>query len=113
MAGEGDFAPLPGKEIARECGLPLDYLLKVLKQLVAAGLLLSFRGPSGGFKLAKKPDTVSLLEVIEAVEGPFEADDREMPEQFEGVAKRLMGYYQEATRQSREYLGGVMLRDLV
>ena len=53
--------------ISAEYDIPLEYLLKILQQLVRAGLLLSKRGPRGGFSLAKKK--ITILEVIEGIEG--------------------------------------------
>lgn len=66
-------ARAPGRvtalEIARELDVSLAHLLKVLRRLVKAGLLLSSPGPGGGFSLAKKRNTVTLRQVYEAVEG--------------------------------------------
>ncbi len=57
--------------IAKEYGIPLEYLLKILQQLVRAGVLQSKRGPRGGFTLAKPAEEISMLEVIESVDGPM------------------------------------------
>jgi len=51
-----------------------EYLSKTLKGLVRAGILLSSRGPTGGYRLARPPKRISLLEVVEAVDGPFRGD---------------------------------------
>src|SRR5205823_3745255 len=60
--------------VAREEGIPDRFLLKVLKPLVTARVLTSVRGPNGGYRLAKPPDKITLLEVVEAVEGPLRGD---------------------------------------
>jgi len=57
--------------ISKEYGIPLEYLLKILQQLVRANVLRSKRGPRGGFFLARPADSITLLEVIEAVDGPL------------------------------------------
>ena len=57
--------------ISKEYGIPLEYLLKILQQLVRANVLRSKRGPRGGFFLARAAETISLLEVVEAVDGPL------------------------------------------
>jgi Rrf2 family protein len=57
--------------ISKEYGIPLEYLLKILQQLVRANVLRSKRGPRGGFFLARPAETISLLEVVEAVDGPL------------------------------------------
>ncbi|MBN2591280.1 MAG: Rrf2 family transcriptional regulator [Sedimentisphaerales bacterium] len=59
------------QDIARKYDIPLEYLLKLLQQLVKANILHSKRGPHGGFSLAKSPQNVTILQIIEAIEGPF------------------------------------------
>jgi len=59
------------KKIAVEYGIGWEYLLKVLQQLVRANVLRSKRGPRGGFTLARPLSEISMLDVIEAVEGPM------------------------------------------
>jgi Rrf2 family protein len=56
--------------ISKQYGIPLEYLLKILQQLVRANVLRSKRGPRGGFFLARPAEGISLLEIIEAVDGP-------------------------------------------
>jgi Rrf2 family iron-sulfur cluster assembly transcriptional regulator len=55
-------------EIAEELGVPRNYLSKTLHQLARQGLLVSERGPNGGFRLAAAPATISLASVLEPVE---------------------------------------------
>jgi Rrf2 family protein len=61
---------VPFREIARQMDVPEDFLAKILKTLVDQGLVKSARGPHGGYSLGRKPEEISFLEVIEAVEGP-------------------------------------------
>jgi Rrf2 family protein len=56
-------------EIASERGIPKSFLAKILQRLVKAKIVRSFRGVRGGFRLARKPETISLLDVIRAIEG--------------------------------------------
>ena len=58
------------EEIAREMSLPQSFLAKILQKLTKAGILNSFRGAQGGFQLARTPGKISLLDVIEAIQGP-------------------------------------------
>lgn len=58
------------RHIAEEMGIPENYLPQVLAALVHAGLVDSETGPDGGYRLAIPPDRLTLLQVIEAVEGP-------------------------------------------
>ncbi|MFM9995652.1 MAG: RrF2 family transcriptional regulator [Phycisphaerales bacterium] len=56
------------ESIAQGTRVPKGYLSKVLRDLVVAELVLSQRGPNGGFSLARPPDRISMLEVVNAVD---------------------------------------------
>ena len=56
------------EEIARTTKVPQAYLSKVLQNLVAAGIVRSQRGIGGGISLSKKPDELTILEVVNAVD---------------------------------------------
>ena len=58
-------------KIAEEKDIPLSFLAKIIAQLSVAGLLQTMRGARGGVTLARSPKDVSLLEVIEAIDGPI------------------------------------------
>ncbi len=70
LASVASGAMVPFREIARQMVIPEDFLAKILKTLVDAGLVRSSRGPHGGYVLARAAAEVSFLDVIEAVEGP-------------------------------------------
>ena len=70
MASEPDRT-FSTSEIAVIHDMSEAHLSKVMQRLVHADIVTSTRGPGGGFRLAKKPDEISLLEVFEAVEGPL------------------------------------------
>ena len=53
--------------------LPAAYLNKQLQSLVHAGILASVSGPRGGFRLARRPDQISVLDVVLAIDGKDEA----------------------------------------
>ena len=57
--------------ISKEYKIPLEYLLKIMQQLVRANILRSKRGPRGGFTLARTTNKITLLDIIEAVDGPL------------------------------------------
>jgi len=67
---QGDAVVL-SEDIAKQYDIPLEYLLKILHQLVRVNVLRSKRGPQGGFWLAKPTNKITMLEVIEAVDGPL------------------------------------------
>lgn len=63
-------AALPGKVLAEYHGVSESYLLKNLKLLVAAGLLESIPGPKGGYRLGRPAGEITLLDLVNAIEGP-------------------------------------------
>ena len=67
---DGD-APVSAKTLAVRHGLPPRHLEPVLQALVRDGILKGIRGPGGGYQLARKADTVTFRDIIEAVEGPI------------------------------------------
>ena len=71
IAQQGREDPVLAAEISREYKIPIHYLLKIMQQLVKAGILRSKRGPRGGFTLAKPAAEITLLEIIESVGGPI------------------------------------------
>ena len=62
-------AVLPGADLARFHGVSVSYLLKHLKALVAADVLVSVSGPKGGYRLARPADQITLLDIVLAIEG--------------------------------------------
>jgi len=73
----GVMARSPGERfsaqaLAGQHGLPQPVVSKILKQLARAGVLVSRRGVHGGFGLARKPEAITIAEVITALEGPIE-----------------------------------------
>ena len=60
---------LSARRLAEFYGLPEAYLSKLLKMLVRAGLLSASSGPRGGFRLARDPGAVTVLDIVGAVEG--------------------------------------------
>lgn len=58
-------------EVAAAEDLPESYLAKIFQDLARQRLLVSHRGAKGGFSLANDPQQISLLQIIEAVEGPI------------------------------------------
>jgi len=62
---------LPVSELARGSEAPESFVSKVLQQLVQRGLVRSQRGAGGGFQLAVRPESISLLDIVEIMEGPL------------------------------------------
>lgn len=66
--GKGEVTMV--EEIARKMDTPKSFLAKILQKLARANIVKSYRGVKGGFRLARRPKEISLLDVIEAIQGP-------------------------------------------
>ena len=64
-------ARLSATLLAAETGIPLPTAQKLTGRLAAAGLLRTARGAGGGFRLAREAQSISLADIVEAVEGPI------------------------------------------
>ncbi len=63
------------RDLVRELRIPRPFLRKILQDLSSAGILNSFKGKGGGFRLAKMPGKISLTEVIETFQGPIKLQE--------------------------------------
>src|SRR5215471_5972471 len=64
-------ASISAREIAKEYKIPAELLAKVLQKLARKGLLISQHGINGGYVLARDPARISIVDVVEALEGPI------------------------------------------
>ncbi|HET7387455.1 MAG TPA: Rrf2 family transcriptional regulator [Nocardioidaceae bacterium] len=71
LAARGDDAPVSAEDIGRAQDIPRGFLQTILADLRRAGLVHSQRGQSGGWRLARDAGTVSVADVIRAVDGPL------------------------------------------
>ena len=60
---------LDANSISDRTAVSLRFSLKILRKLVVAGIIVSFKGTQGGYELAKKPQEITLKNVIEAIDG--------------------------------------------
>lgn len=99
-----------GQQIARAENIPAPILGKILQGLVRKGLLESRRGPGGGFRLARRPELITLRDVVAAVDGLDHfmecavglercADDAPCPlhDTWKGLRSQLMTYLETTT----------------
>lgn len=68
----GDTAPVQVKEISRRQEIPERFLEQIMSSLKKSGLVESVRGAQGGYYLLKDQSNISLIDIIEAIEGPLE-----------------------------------------
>ena len=64
VAGRPATAPIRVADVATALNIPRNYLSKIFHTLTRAGLLASTRGKSGGFRLARRPEEITLLDVV-------------------------------------------------
>ena len=101
-------------EIAKKYDIPLEYLLKILQNLVRARVLSSKRGPGGGYVLTRSAKKISLLQIIEAVEGVM-TNNLHLEEHAKGAkfCKRVDQVCGKAVAQAGAAFKKVTLADLV
>ena len=105
--------PVPCSQLAAEGKMPERFLLQILRQLVTHGVLHSTRGVDGGYTLDRPPERISLLEVIEAIDGPLNADLVAGEGPPLAHEERLRATLNEITSAARSHLEGVKLSDLM
>lgn len=74
LARSGGSGPVPIGEIARRRDIPVQFLEGLFATLRRAGILQSQRGVKGGYSFARPPEELTVLEVVEALEGRLGAD---------------------------------------
>jgi Rrf2 family protein len=105
--------PVASHESAKAQGIPERFLLKVLKPLVSAQILHSIRGPGGGYRLARSPAKISLLQVIEAIDGPIRGQAPLLQGGNSRLDHQLAAICNQAAEQLRKRLQKISLGDLV
>jgi Rrf2 family protein len=102
------------QDISKQYDIPLEYLLKILQQMVRANILRSKRGPRGGFSLARPANKINLLEIIEAVDGPMTGQlnlaEQAGGEKFSVKAEQI---YQKAVAQAKSIFEKAKLSSLL
>lgn len=113
MAVQKSNKPVASHHIAKARGIPERFLLKVLKPLVSARVLHSVKGPNGGYRLARAPGEISMLEVVEAVDGPIRGIAPFSNHEAESALdRRLENVCNQTAELLRKHLQKVRLTDL-
>ena len=95
----GGDSPVPIGELARRRDIPVQFLEQLFAVLRRAGILKSQRGVKGGYSFAKDPSQITVLEIVELLDGPLG-----------GGAE---GIFEEAAAAAREVLGRTTVADIV
>lgn len=106
-------AYLSARESSGRLGVSEAHLAKVMQRLARAGLVKSVRGPGGGFMLGRAPGDVTLLQVIETIDGPCGAGSCLFDSPVCAGEECIMGDILNAmASRVRDYLGKTTLEDL-
>ncbi len=94
----GSSDPVPIAELARRRGIPVQFLEQLFATLRRAGLLRSQRGVKGGYTFARPAAEITVLELVELLDGPLGAE--------------ATGVFADATRAARAVLGASTVADV-
>ena len=97
--GRSGDGPIPIGELARRRNIPVQFLEQLFATLRRAGLLRSQRGVKGGYTFARQPADITVLEVVELLDGPFGRDAE--------------GIFGEAAAAARAVMQASTLADIV
>ncbi len=115
IASRNVESPVRGEDIAREEDLPQPFLSKILKILSSRNILNSVRGPGGGFRLARASNEISLLDIVEAIDGLSQFDECALGWKTcqDDNPCPLHNSWKDMRRGLREYLAKSSVADLV
>jgi Rrf2 family protein len=107
--------PVASHNIAQARGIPERFLLKVLKPLVSASprVLKSIKGPNGGYQLARPAADISVLEIIEAVDGPIRGQAPFSDENPNPLNKKLDAMCDASADLVKKHLEKIKITDLL
>ena len=100
------------KKISKAHDISTAYLLQIMLKLVRDGILTSKKGPNGGFGLAKPATEITLLEIIEAIEGPVIVPMNLVEQTGKPFAKKIEKVFLNAGKAMKASLAKVTLADI-
>jgi Rrf2 family protein len=99
LARSGGADPVPIGELARKRDVPVQFLEQLFAVLRRGGIVSSQRGVKGGYRFAREPATITVLEIVELLDGPLGRD-------AEGV-------FSDAAEAARRVLSQTTIADIV
>jgi Rrf2 family protein len=93
--------------------MPERFLLQILRNLVTHGILRSTRGVDGGYTLTRPPEEISLLDVIEAIEGPLQGGEEYVSEAAATSGEKLRDALRGITDGYRAQLQAIKFSQLL
>jgi Rrf2 family cysteine metabolism transcriptional repressor len=96
--GTGEH-PVPIGELARKRDVPVQFLEQLFAVLRRGGIISSQRGVKGGYRFAREPSTITVLDVVELLDGP--------------VGRDAEGVFEDAANAARKVLGQTTIADVL
>jgi Rrf2 family protein len=114
LAQSDPSAPVPCSQLAANGEMPERFLLQILRVLVTHGILKSTRGVDGGYSLTKPAEEISLLEVIEAIDGPLGGENSSaLGQPPDAIQDKLQSALKSVTKTARKQLEAIKLSQLL
>jgi Rrf2 family transcriptional regulator, cysteine metabolism repressor len=98
LAGNPGSEPVPIGELARRRDVPVQFLEQLFAVLRRGGIVSSQRGVKGGYRFAREPSTITVLEVVELLDGP--------------VGRDAEGVFADAAAAARRTLAAITIADV-
>lgn len=99
LGRSGGVDPVPIGELARRREMPVQFLEQLFAALRRAGVVSSQRGVKGGYRFAREPAEITVLEIVELLDGPLGRD--------------ADGVFADAARAARDVLAATTIADVV
>jgi Rrf2 family protein len=99
LGRSGDAGPVPIGELAKRRQIPAQFLEQLFAVLRRAGVLRSQRGVKGGYSFARPPAQITVLEIVELLDGALGAD--------------ATGVFEEAAQAARNVLASTTIQDVI
>jgi len=113
LAQHDKGTPVPCSKLAASGQMPERFLLQILRNLVTHGILSSTRGVDGGYVLERPVEEITLLDVIEAIDGPLNTSPTPAKGMPEETHRRLSEALQDVTTITRRELSNIKLAALL
>lgn len=115
LAGAEPGKPIKAETLAQLQGIPSNFLENILSSLRNSGIVRAQRGAVGGYFLSRPAETISLADIIRAVDGPLAAVRGEAPEdqKYSGAASKVADIWVAVRASMRLVLEETTLADLV
>jgi Rrf2 family cysteine metabolism transcriptional repressor len=109
----GEPQPARVKAVADAHGIPARFLVQILLQLKAAGLVMSIRGAAGGYQLVRSPEKISLADVVNAIDCAPTARTAPVASQQSAASQALHSVWAEMQAAEQRMLEEITLAELV